>query len=188
MPPGNGSPGVAESESEQETKNERLDRELIELLNELRVALPGVQVLFAFLLTVPFTQRFGQVTAAQKHVYFASMLTTALATVLLIAPTALHRIQWRQRDKERMLVTSNRLAIAGTLFLAVAMTCVVFVITDLLFGGLAVALVTAVAAGLFAWFWFGLPLTRRMQTSRSPERPGEEAKGLRRASGGSPAR
>ncbi len=174
--------------NEQETKNERLDRELIELLNELRVALPGVQVLFAFLLTVPFSQRFGQVTNVQKHVYFAAMLTTALATVLLIAPTALHRIQWRQRDKERMLVTSNRLAIAGTIFLAVAMTCVVFLITDLLFGGLAVALVTAIAAGLFAWFWFALPLMRRMETSGGPEGPGEEARELQRASRGSPAR
>ncbi len=152
------------------------------------MALPGVQVLFAFLLTVPFSQRFGQVTDVQKHVYFAAMLATALATALLIAPTALHRIQWRQRDKERMLVTSNRLAIAGTAFLAVAMTSVVFLITDLLFGGLAVALVTAVAAGVFAWFWFGLPVARRMQTSGSPERPGGGAKELRRASPGSPAR
>ena len=179
---------MPEDRSDQETKNERLDRELIELLNELRVALPGVQVLFAFLLTVPFSQRFGQVTDVQKHVYFAAMLTTALATVLLIAPTALHRIQWRQRDKERMLVTSNRLAIAGTVFLAVAMTSVVFLITDLLFGGLAVALVTAVAAGLFAWFWFALPLIRRVETSGHSRGPGEGAKEPQRASRGFPAR
>ena len=145
-----------------EDENERLDRELIELLNELRVALPGVQVLFAFLLTVPFSQRFGQVTNLQKDVYFAAVLCSALATILFIAPTALHRIQWRQRDKERLLVTSNRLAIAGTVFLAVGMTAVVFLITDLLFGGALVAIVTAVTAGLFAWFWYGLPLSRRL--------------------------
>ena len=79
------------------------DRELIELLNELRVVLPGVQVLFAFLLTVPFTQYFPKVTDSQKNVYFAALLLTAVATAFLIAPTAFHRIRWRDRDKEYTL-------------------------------------------------------------------------------------
>ena len=142
---------------------ERLDRELIELLNELRVALPGVQVLFAFLLVVPFNQRFRDVTDIQKAVYFASFLATAVATALLIAPSAYHRLRWRQRDKERMLETSNRLAIAGTLFLALAIVGTVFFVTDFLFGAAATAVATAVAALLFAWFWYGLPLMRRIE-------------------------
>lgn len=148
---------------ENESKEERRDRELIELLNELRVALPGVQVLFAFLLAVPFTQRFAQVTELQKSVYFASVLLTAVATAFLIAPTTYHRLRWRQRDKERMLVTSNRLSIAGTVFLALAMIAVVFLITDVLYGGWVVVVVTAVVASLFAWFWYGLPLLRRVE-------------------------
>ena len=140
-----------------------LDRELIELLNELRVALPGVQVLFAFLLAVPFTQRFPQVTSLQKDAFFLAVICTAISTVLLIAPSSYHRIQWRQRDKERMLETSNRLAIAGTFFLAVAMTAVVFLITDLIFGNATTAIATAAIALLFAWFWYGLPIMRRLR-------------------------
>jgi heme O synthase-like polyprenyltransferase len=143
--------------------DEDLDRELIELLNELRVALPGVQVLFAFLLTVPFTQRFGRVTQTQQDAYLVALLATLVGSVLLIAPSAYHRIQWRQRDKEQMLRTSNRLAIAGSVFLAIGMTASVFLIIDLIFKQTATAVVTAVAAGLFAWFWYALPLSRRLR-------------------------
>jgi Family of unknown function (DUF6328) len=138
-----------------------LDRELIELLNELRVALPGVQVLFAFLLAVPFTNGWNRVTDVQRDVFFAAFLCTAAASVLLIAPSAYHRLRWREGDKERMLEVANRLAIAGTVFLALAMTLVVFLISDLLFRAWWAALVTAVTAGGFAWFWYGLPLVRR---------------------------
>ena len=143
-------------------KNEHSqDRELLELLNELRVALPGVQVLFAFLLTVPFSQRFGTITATQRAVYFAAFLGTAAASALLIAPTAIHRMQWRERDKEALLKISNVLAIAGTLCLAVAIVCVTFVITDVIYGGALTPLVTGIAAGVFALLWFVLPLYRR---------------------------
>jgi uncharacterized protein DUF6328 len=145
-----------------EDEKERLDRELIELLNELRVALPGVQVLFAFLLIVPFSQRFPQMTAVQRDVYFAAVVTTTLATMLLIAPTALHRIEWRARDKEWMLKASNGLAIAGTFFLALSMTAVLFLITDVLFEASAAAVTAGIAAGLFALLWFALPLWRRL--------------------------
>jgi predicted membrane channel-forming protein YqfA (hemolysin III family) len=142
---------------------ERLDRELIELLNELRVALPGVQVLFAFLLAVPFTQRFERLTDVQEDVFFAVFLSTAIATALLIAPSAYHRLRWRERDKEQMLRTSNRLAIAGTVFLAAAIVGVVYLVTDLLFG-LAATLVATLAAGvMFTWLWYGLPLVRRLR-------------------------
>jgi hypothetical protein len=148
-----------------EDKSERLNRELIELLNELRVALPGVQVLFAFLLTVPFQQGFQRITELQKDVYFVAVLTTAASTLLLIAPSSMHRIEWRQRDKEALLAISNGLAIAGMVFLALAMTAVLFLITDVLFGPAAIAAVTGVSAGLFAFFWFGVPLVRRLKSS-----------------------
>ncbi len=138
------------------------DRELIELLNELRVALPGVQVLFAFLLVVPFSQGFAGVTSTQKGVYFAAFLCTTAATLLLIAPTTYHRIRWRQHDKERMLSISNRIVIAGMAFLALAMCCVVYFITSFLYSDLA-AVTTGAAAGAFTFFWFGLPLYRRQR-------------------------
>jgi len=135
------------------------DRELIELLNELRVALPGVQVLFAFLLVVPFSQGFTKVTSAQKAVYFAAFLFTALATAFLIAPTSYHRLRWRAKDKEQMLLTSNRLSIVGTACLALAIACVVYFITDFLYSNMS-AIVTAIMAAIFAWLWYGLPLAR----------------------------
>lgn len=135
------------------------DRELIELLNELRVALPGVQVLFAFLLVVPFSQGFTKVTSTQKAVYFAAFLFTALATAFLIAPTSYHRLRWRAKDKEQMLITSNRSTIAGTASLALAIACVVYFITDFLYSNLSAA-VTATISLILAWLWYGLPLSR----------------------------
>ena len=150
----------------QESKDERLDRELIEFLNGLRVALPGVQVLFAFLLDVPFTQRFSEVSDLQQDVYFLTFLSTAVATALLIAPSAHHRLEWRQGDKEHLLVVSNRLAIAGTAFLALAISGTVFVVTDLLFNEASAALLAAVSAAFFGWFWYGLPLLRRLTSRR----------------------
>src|ERR671932_1269427 len=104
-----------------ETDWERADRNLNELLGELRVALPGVQVLFAFLLTMPFTQRFSKVNAFQEKVYFVTLLCAAAASALLIAPTAHHRIQFRQQDKDHLVLVANRLALAGLAALAVSM-------------------------------------------------------------------
>ena len=147
----------------EESHEERINRELIELLNELRVALPGVHVLFAFLLGVPFTQRFGEVTDIQKDVYFLTFLCTATATALLIAPSAYHRLDWRRGDKEHLLVVSNRLAISGTAFLALAISGAVFVVTDILFDPTSAAVVAAVTAAFFGWFWYGLPLLRRLR-------------------------
>ena len=147
--------------SERRRSEHDLDRELIEFLNELRVALPGVQVLFAFLLAVPFSNGWKRVTEAQRDIFFVSFLCTAAASVLLIAPSAYHRLRWREGDKERMLRIANALAIAGTVFLALAMTGVVLLITDLLFEAWWAALVTALTAGAFGWFWYGLPLVRR---------------------------
>jgi hypothetical protein len=152
--------------TDDESKEDRLDRELIEFLNELRVVLPGVQVLFAFLLTVPFANRFTSITNLQRQVFFAVFLCTTAATALLIAPSAYHRLRWREYDKERMLRTSNRLAIGGMAFLSLALVGAAFLVTDLLFHPAAAALVTAAAAGFFAWFWWGLPLSRKLRDQR----------------------
>jgi predicted membrane channel-forming protein YqfA (hemolysin III family) len=150
--------------SDDESKEERLNRELIELLNELRVLLPGVQVLFAFLLTVPFTNQFRRITQEQEIVFFVTFLLTTIATILLISPSAYHRLRWRQKDKEQMLRTANRQAITGMGFLAAALTGAVWLLTDLLFASAAVVyLVTTAAAALVLWFWYGLALLRRAQ-------------------------
>jgi hypothetical protein len=144
-----------------EDKHERTARELIELLNELRVILPGVQVLFAFLLTVPFTQRFPQLNSLQTGVFFATLLCTAVATALLIAPSSHHRILWREGVREQRLELGNVLTIAGLIFLVPAMVGVVFVISDLLFGLTTALIVTALLALFFALLWFVLPLRYR---------------------------
>ena len=128
--------------------------------------LPGVQVLFAFLLTVPFTNQFARITNTQKQVFFAVFLCTTVATVLLIAPSAYHRLRWRDFDKERMLRTSNRLSIAGMVFLSLALVGAAFLVTDLIFHPTAAAVVTAAVAILFAWFWWGLPLSRKLRDER----------------------
>ena len=157
----------------QEDQKQRVDRELIELLNELRVALPGVQVLFAFLLVVPFSARFDEVTSAQRAVYFGSFVATAIATALLIAPSTYHRIHFRTGKKERMLFSANKMAISGTAFLAMAMVGVVFLITDLLYRVLYASITTGLIAGWFVWFWYWLPLLRLfMDKAKDPERQG----------------
>src|SRR5439155_21163955 len=140
---------------------ERPDRELIELLNELRVALPGIQMLFGFLLIVPFSTGCSRMTGLQRDVYFVGFLSAALSALLLIAPSAHHRLRFRARDKERLLLRANRLTIAGMGFLALAMSAAVFVITDVLFDEPWPALVAALAAALFAWTWYVVPLMRR---------------------------
>jgi Kef-type K+ transport system membrane component KefB len=146
--------------STRESKQEKLDRELIEFLNELRVALPGVQVLFAFLLIVPFSNGYENMTELQKDAYFVTFLCTAAASAFLIAPSAQHRLRWRQRDKERLLVVANRQAIIGAVLLALAMSGATFLVTDVLFEVTSAAIVTGCVAALFAWLWFGWPLLR----------------------------
>jgi amino acid transporter len=146
-----------------EQPEERLNRELIELLNELRVALPGVQVLFAFLLTVPFSDRFQTLTGSQRAIYFATFVGTTIATGLFMAPTAYHRIRFRQGDKERMLRTSNRFAIVGIAFLALSVTSAVVLTTDLMFGLGTAAMVGLGAFAFLVWIWFAIPLSRRLR-------------------------
>jgi amino acid transporter len=141
-----------------ESERQRRDRELIELLNELRVALPGVQVLFAFLLAVPFANGFPKLGKLDRDVFFLAFITTALSTVFLIAPSSYHRLRWREHDKERMLRFSNALTIVGLGLLAISITSVVFVITDFLFHRGWAAAFTAMIALTFLILWYGLPL------------------------------
>jgi hypothetical protein len=162
-----GSEGIKERELEKveertgENPQERTARELIELLSELRVILPGVQVLFAFLLMVPFTQRFPDLDDLETGVFFMTLLCTAVATALLIAPSAHHRILWRGGVREQRLEMGNILTIAGLIFLVPAMVGVVFVITDFIFGLTAAAVVTGLLALFFVVLWFVFPLRYR---------------------------
>ena len=144
-----------------ESEEERADRNLSDLLQELRVALPGVQVLFAFLLTVPFTQRFSDLSSFQEKLYFGVLISVALATVLLVAPTAGHRILFRQQQKEYLVTVANRLALGGILLVALAMCGAIALISDFLFGTATAVISTAVMASAFAGFWFLGPIRRR---------------------------
>ena len=149
----------------EESHEERVNRELIELLNELRVALPGVQVLFAFLLAVPFASGWQKVTPVQKDAYMVAFLAALAGSVFLIAPSAWHRILFRNRDKEQLLLISNVFAIVGAVFIAVGMSASVFLVTDVIYDDATASIVTALAALLFAAIWFVWPLTRRLAAS-----------------------
>ncbi len=144
-----------------ETEKERLDRNLMELLGELRIALPGVQVLFAFLLAVPFQARFAEVTTFQRDVYFFTLCCALVASACLIAPTAFHRVTFRLHQKQALVAISNRLAIAGLGALALAMSGVMLLIGDVLFGTVAAAIATTAAAALLVTLWGVLPLRHR---------------------------
>jgi hypothetical protein len=152
-----------------ETEEERLDRNLGEMLQELRVALPGVQVLFAFLLAVPFQQGFEKITDFQKDVYFGTLICTAFAAVLLISPSAYHRVTFRYQQKRELVFYSNRFSIVGLAFLALAMTGAIMLITDVLFSTTATIITTGLAASAFSFFWFALPLQRRLRLSAGQE-------------------
>jgi amino acid transporter len=152
---------VPATRSEDEQK--RLDRELIELLNELRVALPGVQVLFAFMLVVPFSQGFSSLSTVERWIYFAAFITSALAAAFLIAPSSYHRLRFRKGDKEKMVTLGNHFLVTGLALVAVSISLSVGLISEFVFGT-ATALIAGVGIGAaLAWFWFGLPLSRRAQ-------------------------
>jgi hypothetical protein len=146
-----------------EDEGERLDRELLELLNELRVVMPGVQLLFGFLLTVPFQQRFASIDTFQRTVYFATLLLTATAAAFLMAPSAFHRITFRERQRPYLVKLGTRQTIAGMACLALAMNGAVLLLTDLLFHATTVAIVVTCTTSLFAWLWFGHALLRRFR-------------------------
>ncbi len=151
-----------------EDEQEQLNRQLNELLQELRVAMPGVQILFGFLLAVPFNQRFASVTDFQRDVYLVTLLSAAAAAAFFIAPSAYHRIMFRQGDKHRMIRLASRMVVVGLAFLGIAMTSAVLLVTDFLFSQGTAIVVTAVVFILFAWLWFGLGTMRRIEGARSP--------------------
>jgi Family of unknown function (DUF6328) len=142
-----------------------MDRNLGELLQELRVALPGVQVLFAFLLAVPFQQHFTEISPFEEKVYFATLLCTAISAALLISPTAYHRMTFHLQQKHHLVQIANRLAIVGLGFLALAMTGAIMLITDVLYGGVATVITSTGALLMFAVLWYLMPLRRRRALS-----------------------
>jgi hypothetical protein len=153
-------------EGRTETTLERCDRNLVELLQEVRVVQTGVQVLFAFLLTAPLATRFPALTSFERHTYFATLLVTGAAAVLLIAPTAYHRILFRLGDKEHLVQVANRFTLAGLACVAFSMIGALLLVTDLLFGA-AVGVVTAAAAALGCLvLWCVAPLRRRRSLLR----------------------
>ena len=156
-----------------ESRHERINRELIELLNELRVALPGVQFLFAFLLVLPFQQRGSQTTPFQKDVYFVTLVAAVVATALLIAPAAQHRVLFRQHDKEKLLQRSSRSAFAGTVVLAVAISSAVLLVVDVLFSATQAWVTSIVVLALMLWWWVVTPLAQRAR-GRTDELPPED--------------
>jgi hypothetical protein len=143
------------------------DRQMIELLNELRVALPGVQILFAFLLTVPFSQRFEQLSAFQRDVYYVTLIATALSAACLIAPSAAHRLRFHQGERQWIVESANELMIAGLAFLALALGGSVLLITDLMFDGARVWIYTGVVVAVMVGLWFVRPLLRRVRGKQS---------------------
>src|SRR5436190_23466967 len=147
-----------EAPRDDETPKERADRELIELLNELRVVLPGVTVLLAFLLAVPFAKGWPKVTGFERDVFVVAFLSAAVSVALLTAPSSYHRLRFREGDKERMVRVGNRLAIAGITAFAVSLEAVVLLVTDFVLSrGVAIA-AAAVLFAVVAVLWYGLPL------------------------------
>jgi hypothetical protein len=157
---------MAEQHDDATADAERLDRELIELLNELRVMLPGVQALFAFLLIVPFSERFSSTTRSERVAYYIAFAAAALSSILFIAPSVYHRVQFRQHDKEQLLRVSNGLVIAGTVVLGIGIAASIYVVTGFLVDDV-LALIASIAAFLLlATLWWGLPLSRRLSHPR----------------------
>jgi hypothetical protein len=161
-----------------EAVKERLEREHGELLEELRALIPGAQVLFGFLLAIRFTSPFTELNAVQRDVYYATLLTTAVSLVLLLAPSAYHRLRFREGDKDAMVRKGNREAIAGTGAIALAFTGVLYLITDLLFTTPAAIIVALVFFALTAWRWWAIALFRKAregaeakETSAGPHSP-----------------
>src|SRR5262249_470628 len=149
-----------------ESVDEKQDRQLIELLNEARVALPGVQMLLAFMLVVPFSQRFGELTARQRDLFFVAFVATALATICFITPAWFHRIIGERGMKGRLLHSSGALIVAGPVFLAVAITCAAALLTSFLYSSMAAVAASAGIALAIAMLWYAVPLRLRMRHRR----------------------
>jgi hypothetical protein len=152
---------TAEEKQRDETPPERLDRNTIELLNELRIAGTGIQVMFAFLLVVPFNTGWGHVDSFERTVYFVTLLSVATAAFLLMAPPIHHRILFRHGEKRFLVRTANYLAIAGMAFLALGFIGILILLSDVVVGGAAPVIVGGLAAAFLAGLWFLMPMIRR---------------------------
>jgi hypothetical protein len=179
MSGGGGAERTAGADRPRETEAERDDRNLIELLQELRVAGLGVQVIFGFLLALPFTNRFSALDHEQRVLYTAALTLASVATALLLGPVAYHRLVFRRRLKHHLIYAANVMAIAGLATVALTICSAVLLVLSYVANGLPTALITAFIVILFAGLWFGLPLTRRRRQStdvgyshqeREPER------------------
>jgi MFS family permease len=154
--------GMAGSpDSRDESEAERADRNLAELLQELRVAGLGVQVLFGFLLSLPFTSRFTRLSQGQRELYLATLVLAAVATALLLGPVAYHRLVFRRGQKERLVRAASVMAIVGLVAVGLAVSAAVLLVTGYVASALPAALITAFVTGVFGLLWFALPLARR---------------------------
>jgi VIT1/CCC1 family predicted Fe2+/Mn2+ transporter len=149
-----------------ETEQERIDRNLGDLLQELRVAFPGVQILFAFLLVVPFQQGWTDVDDTARHVYYGALVLTAISSVCFIAPTARHRLRFRERDLRWVVESSHRLMVAGLISLGGAIAAVLLLVTMVVFSDLFALVMFSLLVTLIVWVWFAAPMTRARSRSR----------------------
>jgi hypothetical protein len=154
--------GRAGGDRDSESESERLDRNLGELLEELRVAVPGVQVLFAFLLVAPFNARFAKLDVTQERLYLAALVLAGLATAFLMAPAAHHRLTFRLQDKPALVRSANRYAVAGLACMVTAIVVAIALVTSFVFATTTAVVATTAVALVFGWVWFGHPLRRRI--------------------------
>lgn len=143
-----------------ESPKERVDRELGELLEEIRVILPGVEILFGFLIILPF-QFSDEIAGFERLLYLGAFLSVSAGLALLVSPTTYHRLHFRRMDKERLLFLANRLVICAAVLVAIGISLTVYLVVETLVGGTLAAIIAAANAAWITWFWFGLPLTRR---------------------------
>jgi hypothetical protein len=160
-PGGHPDPDAPESSRPGETEAERDDRNLIELLQELRVAGLGVQVLFGFLLALPFTNRFARLSHPQRGLYLGSVLLAVISIALLLGPVAYHRLVFRQHRKEQLVKDANVMAVLGLASVGLAISASVLLVVSYVASGVAAMVITVLVVCLFAGLWFGLPIARR---------------------------
>ncbi len=153
----------AEASNTDESPKERIDRELGELLEEIRVVLPGVEILFGFLIVLPFSEGFGDLDGSERIVYLVSLLCVSAGLALLMAPTPYHRIRFREGDKLALLVIANRMVLSAAALVAAGIALSLYLAVETVVGSTVAAVIAGFNALWFAWFWFGLPLLRRQQ-------------------------
>ena len=163
-----------------ETERERLNRNMNELLQELRVSQTGVQILFAFLLTLPFTNRFSQVTEFERDVYVVALLLAAASSGLFIAPVSFHRLLFRRQEKRELVFLGNAMSIAGLGCLAVAINAVILLITHFLLGQTAAIVITTCSGVVFLYLWYAIPFSHLRRAWKKEKEQARERESERR--------